>query len=539
MAIVLKLGAETMRKIPKFGAPKAFVATMAVGVTLASCKVNVPTTESSDVESMNAAKPADVEKEKIKNDIKSWNVTQKDLLDAKEKGASAKTKLDIAWMQIKKTAQKDDQIVTASGDQAIIFGNGTVVRFWRIFQGWADYVNGNPQGSEIRPYEVDTKNYVRLTHRYSVFSKLSYVPNENAKKYSGQWGSGTDYVLGRFSSAVSPGSAVDRFTPAFSAKFFLGGKNDSQVLITQHDIGGQSQGETLDYVTGKPRTINNDYFLKPLSNRLSFEKGVYSGVGAFSRFYYAAKYFSKLFDLNFVMDPRELQADHLSAKNVDGSDVEGAKGPRFVWTVAGSEGLKTYFAKAAETEADYRKHFLALNKPVAGVANSGTGKGIVISKVYASDTWTYTPEKDATLIGELVTNSNFVSSESADIRMFFKHSIKYRPINEEESRVVYNQDFDYNQWNTEANRDELFTSNCRLGVKEKEVTPLPGVNKIKIDDLDGTFVRDAVLTRKTKDGSYCAPDLLLSRFRKQFDVKKMADDTKKKFEEWAGKLGGF
>lgn len=524
-----------MKRVSRTPNVKALVATMAVGMTVASCKFGIPQTNSSDLEATDAATPSKADMEKIKADIQSWNGTQKELLDAKELGVSGDIKLDIMWKQITKTAQPDDNIVPASGDQAIVFGNGTVIRFWRIFQGWADYVNGNPQGSEIRPYEVDTKNYVRLTHRYSVFAKLAFVPNENAKQYTGQWGSGTNNVLGRFSSAVSPGSAPDRFTPAFSAKFFVAGNNDSQVLITQHDIGGQSQGETNDFVTGKPRSINNNYYLKPLSNRLSFEKGVYSGVGAFSRFYYAAKYFSKLFNLNFVMDPRELQADHLSAKNLDGSDVKGAKGPRFVWTVAGSEGLKAHFAKAAESDPDYRKHFLALNKPVAGVENSGTGKGVVISKVYASDTWTYTPEKDATLIGQFVTNSNFVSSESADIRMFFKHAIKFRPILEEESSV-YNQDFDYHQWNTDAARDELFTSNCRLGVKEKEVTPLPGVNKIKDTDLNGTFVRDAILTRKNKDGYYCAPDLLISRVKKELDPEKIYNDFKATLSSWFSKL---
>ncbi|MEN9834745.1 MAG: hypothetical protein RL011_938, partial [Pseudomonadota bacterium] len=264
----------------------------------------------------------------LKSQVDSFDAIRARINDLnRSESSAARDKLATLWDHIVATKQEDDKIVPAGAGAAVfVFGNGSAERFWRIFTGWSTFDGG----SEVRPNEKVPdilKSYVRLTHRYGVFAKLKYIPTDAAKKlYTGQFAEGNDHILGRFSSAV-PASVPDRFTPAVAVKFFLDGKNESQVLITQHDVGGQS--------VGKDRIYNN-FFEKPLSNRLSFENNVESGVGAFSRFLYTAIYFSKKLKLPYEFDPRELQADHLAEYSPDGREVANPKGPRFVWTVAGT-----------------------------------------------------------------------------------------------------------------------------------------------------------------------------------------------------------
>ncbi|MBM4252815.1 MAG: hypothetical protein FJ146_12655 [Deltaproteobacteria bacterium] len=427
--------------------------------------------------------------------------------------SKAADKLATLWDHIVATKQDDDRVTPAAAGAAVfVFGNGSAERFWRIFTGWSTFDGG----SEVRPSEKVPdilKSYIRLTHRYGVFAKLKYVPTDAAKKlYTGQFAEGNDHVLGRFSSAVPP-SVADRFTPAVAAKFFLDGRNESQVLITQHDVGGQS--------VGKDRIYNN-FFEKPLSNRLSFENNVESGVGAFSRFLYTAIYFSKKLKLPYEFDPRELQADHLAEFTPDGREVANPRGPRFVWTVAGSAAIKAHFHTLDKPKADYRQAFLSLNKSVEGVEGSGkTEGGIVVMRLYGSDTWTYNPEANATLLGEFVTSSPVVASDAADQRLFFRHAISFfhpTGVDQSEERRFevraerghsiadnadrYSQDYPFDRWSSNAARDELFTSHCRLGVKEDEIRPFPTSSS-----LQGTFIAKAIATRKSPDGKYCAPDV--------------------------------
>jgi hypothetical protein len=313
--------------------------------------------------------------------------------------------------------------------------------------------------------------------------------------YTGHYAAGSDCVLGRFSSAV-PTTVSERFTPAFAAKFFINGQSDSQTLIAQHDIGGQSSGTDHSAEPPVAKAIDNNFYKHALSNRLSFEKGVYAGVGAFSRLFYTAQYFAKnAFGLTYLVDPRELSANHLAEKDQSGREfaLGVAKGPRFIWTVAPSDDVRSTFARLAASESDFRKHFLSLNS---------RGTGIPVFKVYASDTWTYDPQTDAQLIGEFVTTSPFVVSEAADVRLFFKHAMQFHPIPEAEGKPSpYTKDFHYSDWG-----DELFTSNCRLGVLEAEIIPKSE------DDLDGTFIRDATINpkslRRDKDGSTCFKNIV-------------------------------
>ena len=480
---------------------------LTIGATVFSCR-------SSNNKGANVASTPVVTGD-LKSQVASFDAVRARVNELnRSESSKASDKIATLWSQIVATKQPDDKIVPAGAGAAIfVFGNGSAERFWRIFTGWSTFDGG----SEVRPNESVPdilKSYVRLTHRYGVFAKLKYVPTEAAKNtYTGQFAEGNDQVLGRFSSAVPP-SVQDRFTPAVSAKFFLDGRNESQVLITQHDVGGQS--------VGKDRIYNN-FFEKPLSNRLSFENNVESGVGAFSRFLYTASYFSKKLNLPYEFDPRELQADHLSQFTPDGHSVEKPKGPRFVWSVAGTSALKAYFQTLDKPGADYRNAFLSLNHVVDGVEGSGKEDGgIVVLRLYGSDTWTYNPEAEATLLGEFVTTSQFVASDAADQRLFFRHSLSFFHnvgVDAPEDRRFeiraaeghsladnadgYSQDYPYKMWYDRTSRDELFTSNCRLGVKEDEVKPFPTSSS-----LQGTFIAKAIATRKTPDGKYCAPDVL-------------------------------
>ncbi|MCX6128410.1 MAG: hypothetical protein NTX25_05015 [Proteobacteria bacterium] len=478
------------------------LATLGIGAIIPSCKTRNSKGKDDSLLSSSDSGDDKAKQEKIDQDIKSFDETQKKLLEANQQGKSGCEKLDILWNKINETKQAENETMAPNGKpkEIIAFGNGSANRFWRIFEGWGK----NEGGSEIRPYENGTTNFVRLTHRYSVLAKLKYVVNKEAVTklgYTGQYAEGNDCVLGRFSSAV-PTSVTERFTPAVATKFFLGGDSESQVLIAQHDIGGQSSGTDYTVNPPKQKVVDNNFYTHYLSNRLSFEKGVLSGVGAFSRFFYTVQYFAVKkggFTNKEIADPRELMASHLANKSVSGAAVSNPKGPRFIWMVAPSAAMKSRFGEMASADLDFRKHFFALNQDMAGGS-----KSISIFKVYASDEWTYTPETDATMIGELVTNSNFVASEAADVRLFFKHSIQFRKIPDETKPNPYYQDFPTTEWG-----DKLFTSNCALGVRQPEVIPSSAT------DLDGTFIRDAVLNpatlRKNDKGEICIKNIVESK----------------------------
>lgn len=438
-----------------------------------------------------------IETIKIKNQIHSFNDAQEQLIAAEKRGAKGCEKLDILWNKIVETQQSEKDMLPPEGKpkEIIAFGNGSALRFWRAFEGWGQ----DEGGSDIRPYELMTTNSIRLTHRYAVLAKFKFVVNAEAVKklgYTGQYAQGNDCVLGRLSSAV-PTSVKDRFTPAFAGKFFQDGNTATQSLIVQHDIGGQSSG--TDYTVSPPRakSIDNNFYTKYLSNRLSFEKGVYSGVGAFSRFFFASQWLAKNFlKLDYVFDPRELQANHLAQKSTDGSTVANPKGPRFVWFAAPNAKMKNEFGAMASEDLDFRKHFLALNGRI------DDSKGLNIFNVYASDTWTYEPEKEATLIGQMVAVSDFAVSEAADVRLFYKHAIQFHKIAELEGKPnPYTQDFDFKDWTADT-----FTKNCRLGVNPAEVEP-SSMNK-----LNGSFITTAALNPMTRrhgdNGSVCLNNVI-------------------------------
>jgi hypothetical protein len=475
------------------------------------------------------------DKAQLKEEILSFTDLARDLHAANQSAdSSACGKLEMVWDRIEGTAQQPDALYAPDSDfkDVVTFGNGSALRFWKIFAGWTkfDWAGSNAKdsdfyGSEIRPYrEGHLRDTVRLTHRVGVNVKLSYVPLEGAAQLglTGQYATRNDCVLGRLSSAV-PTSVKDRFTPAIAAKFFVDGASESQVLIAQHDIGGQSWEKDADGQS----IIDNNFYSKYLSNRLSFEKGNLSGVGAFSRFFYTAQYFSRhILGLDYIFDPRELQANHLAEMDVNGQKIESPKGPRFVWMVPPSAETKAMFAQKAQSDLDFRRHFLDLN----GKLDLGQAP---LFLVYGSDTWTYEPETEATLIGKLVINSNFVVSEAADVRLFYKHAIQFHKIPDAVGESSpYTQDYAFSDWT-----DQLFTSDCSLGVKEKEVWPMNLVGYYgresqysRLDfsqgSLDGTFLVNATVNpmsvRLSRNHEWC-----LAKF---VEKKLKADKAKKEAE---------
>ena len=460
----------------------------------------------------------------LENQILSFTDLARSLNAANQSADStACEKLDMVWNTISDTAQQPDLLLAPNAEfkDAVTFGNGSALRYWKIFSGWTNFDwagkgagDDENLGNEIRPYrQGHIRDTVRLTHRYGVNVKLSYVPLEGAKALglTGQYAKRNDCVLGRLSSAV-PTSVKDRFTPALSTKFFVDGASESQVLIAQHDIGGQSwrkddQGESI---------IDNNFYSNYLSNRLSFEKGNLAGVGAFSRFFYTAQYFSRhILGLDYIFDPRELQANHLAEKDVTGQMVSNPKGPRFIWIVAPSKERKEEFRLKAAEDSDFRRHFLAMNHDLVPGETP-------LFMVYGSDTWTYNPEQEATPIGKFIVNSDFKVSEAADVRLYFRHAIQFHKIPDaigEEN--PYTKDYPFAAWT-----EELFTTDCRLGATEKQVWPKNLAKYYGKEDrydsidfsqgsLDGTFLVGSTVDPRTvrfsDDRKWCLAEVMKKR----------------------------
>ena len=422
---------------------------------------------------------------------------------------TACNKLDTMWKVIADPDYQDFVDPVSNFGDVLQFGNGDAHRFWKIFEGWnADDWEGTGTGSEVRPYiKAKLKQTLRLTHRFGVYALLEYE-SVGSHPYTGMF-KGNPCVLGRLSSAV-PTTITERFTPALSAKFFVNGAEESQVLIAQHDIGGQNSGQNPD---GSPRAfemkdIDNNFYKKPLSNRLSFENLVPNGFGAFSRFLWATQLI-----VGDEFDPRELSARHLAKfKHVEtgSAAVSRPKGPRFIWLLPPSQEVKQNFHNMAnETNngvkrLDFREHFMSYN--------SGDQLPYLFN-VYASDTWSYEPQKSATLIGRFKVRKQdnyptFVTSDAADIRLYFKHTFGDAKMTDANVNATFSKDFPATETKTAANGakyktwdEEMFVKNCALGARKEEVK-------------NGSFLKSAILTnaRYSDKDEHCAYKILGPKF---------------------------
>ena len=96
--------------------------------------------------------------------------------------STACEKLDLLWSQIEATSQTPDSLFAPTGSfkDVVTFGNGSALRYGKIFSGWTleegAGKNAAPDehlGNEIRPYRKGhIRDTVRLTHRYGVNVKL-------------------------------------------------------------------------------------------------------------------------------------------------------------------------------------------------------------------------------------------------------------------------------------------------------------------------------------------------------------------------------
>ena len=285
-----------------------------------------------------------------------------------------------------------------------------------------------------------------MTHRHGVFAQARLVVEpEFQKRYTGLLQKGSDCVLVRFSSAVSPATSWNRFTPGFAAKFFIGGKHSSENLIVQHSIAGQGN--------------NINYYEYPLSNKLKFTENQPAGFAAFSRFFNTIQDYLKNETNLKMVDPRELSIKHLASINVNGKTVDNPKSPRFIFLVP-PEGRA--FSKE---QHDFRQDFLALNQGISADDKGQVkkGKGVRIYDVYVADQFTDNPKAEVQRIGYLESRSHFVVSDRADIRVAFRHSITPRETQD------YPGEYPKSLFN-----DETFTSECAtFGASLADMQPNP------------------------------------------------------------------
>jgi hypothetical protein len=326
-------------------------------------------------------------------------------------------KSDALWSAIYASRESAENLVPLQKDQIKAFLAGTATRFWNSFVDSPD----------IKP-----ENYVRLTHRHGVFAQARLVIEPKfQKRYTGLLQKGSDCVLVRFSSAVSPATSWNRFTPGFAAKFFIGGKHSSENLIVQHSIAGQGN--------------NINYYEYPLSNKLKFTENQPAGFAAFSRFFNTIQDYLKNETNLKMVDPRELSIKHLASINVNGKTVNNPKSPRFIFLV--SPGGQAF----SKEQHDFRQDFLALNQgiPVDNEGRVKKGKGVRIFDVYVADQFTDNPKAEAQRIGYFESKSHFAVSDTADIRVSFRHSTTPRETQD------YPGEYPKSLFN-----DETFTSEC-------------------------------------------------------------------------------
>ncbi len=379
------------------------------------------------------------------------------------RSGTACQKMDALWTTIFETREPENALIPLGKDKPLLFGNSSAQRLWRAFTGFES-------GSEVAP-----ESHKRLTHRYGTFAQLKFVVEDAYKdRYTGLF-KGADCIIARFSSAVSPESAKGRFTPGFAAKFFVDGNHESLVLIAQQSFAGQGD----DY----------NWLARPLSNRMSFENNVLAGIPGFSRFFQTVQKFVGATAGIKIQDPRELSIDHLAAMTESGQRVEAPKSPQLLYLLPGE-------VKAFPSEMhDYRQDFINLNSSMPKDAAAGLGKvtrGVRIADVYEADVFTTTPAKQGRRIGYFETKTIFVSSDAADRRVYFKHSIKPR------EAIDYPSDFPKALWN-----DTWFTRSCDIfGSAARDLD----ASRFDPTGETGSYVQNYVTERK------CSLDALQKNF---------------------------
>jgi hypothetical protein len=181
------------------------------------------------------------------------------------------------------------------------------------------------------------------------------------------------------------------FAPGLALKFLRDGKPSANISAL-YKLEGQSH--------------NYNILANPLSNIVPMGSGLGMKL--------VHKVFSKVTDY-----PEELLLNHFADRTESGEDVENSKAPRQVFFVpnnsfnfsSGKHDFRNDLKTIPEGTALYKVYAVTSDKAnfdYTEYTNADIGKFL----------------KSSTLIGEIITDSEFVASEFGDQGIFFRHEVR-------------------------------------------------------------------------------------------------------------------
>lgn len=239
-----------------------------------------------------------------------------------------------------------------------------------------------------RNSDVSPKKWKKYLHQRGSVAKVKFVPTENSP-YTGIF-QGSECGLLRMSITYRP-TKKRAFAPGLALKVLRDGKPSANISAL-YRLDGQG--------------TNYNILANPLSNIVPM--GDELGLKL------VHKVFKKVTDY-----PEELLLNHFSDLDEKGETVENAKAPRQVFFVPNQS------FNFSSSKHDFRKDLETIPA------------GTTIYKVYAASEklkdFDYTEYKnedikkflnEAKLIGEIITDSEFVASEFGDNGIFFRHEVR-------------------------------------------------------------------------------------------------------------------
>jgi hypothetical protein len=239
-----------------------------------------------------------------------------------------------------------------------------------------------------RNADVAPKKWKKYLHRRGSVAKVKFVPTENSP-YTGVF-QGAECALLRMSITYRP-TKKRGFAPGLALKFLRDGKPSANISAL-YKLEGQDQ--------------NHNILANPLSNIVPMGSGLGMKL--------VHKVFSKVTDY-----PEELLLNHFADRDETGKDISNPKAPRQVFFVPNDS------FNFSTGEHDFRKDLKTIPE------------GTALYKVYAVsdekvnfDYTNYTNAdiakflKSSSLIGEIITDSEFVASEFGDNGIFFRHEVR-------------------------------------------------------------------------------------------------------------------
>lgn len=239
-----------------------------------------------------------------------------------------------------------------------------------------------------RNSDVSPEKWKKYLHRRGAVAKVKFVPTENSP-YTGMF-QGAECGLLRMSITYRP-TKKRGFAPGLALKLLRDGAPSANISAL-YRLEGQGQ--------------NHNILENPLSNIVP----IGSGLGM--------KLVNKVFS-KVTSYPEELLMEHFSDKDEKGLMVKSAKAPRQVFFVPNDK------FNFSQSKHDFRKDLMTIPE------------GTALYKVYAADeslkNFDYSDYTNADiarflegsqLIGELITDSEFIASEFGDNGIFFRHEVR-------------------------------------------------------------------------------------------------------------------